>query len=171
MAESYAAGGLHLKNGQKMRNAKMLGLVVASALAMMLAVMHRHGGLNLADQDVFVNVVGGIRISETGADLPLILALQSSFRNRALPPKWVCFGEVGLSGEVRPVYDGTERLKAALGHGYETAILPLQNAPRQGMKGLRLHPVTSVAQALELVAGIEPDDRAGRSDVRPATPS
>jgi DNA repair protein RadA/Sms len=121
-------------------------------LAMMLAVMQRHGGLNLADQDVFINVVGGIRISETGADLPLILALHSSFRNRALPAKLVCFGEVGLSGEVRPVHDGQERLRAAVGHGYDCALLPPGNAPRQRLQGLTVHPVATVAQALEFVA-------------------
>jgi DNA repair protein RadA/Sms len=121
-------------------------------LAMMLAVMQRHGGLNLADQDVFINVVGGIRISETGADLPLILALHSSFRNRALPAKLVCFGEVGLSGEVRPVHDGQERLRAAVGHGYDCALVPPGNAPRQRLQGLTVHPVATVAQALEFVA-------------------
>lgn len=139
----------HLNNPRRVA----LGLE-PNRLAMMLAVMHRHGGLNLANKDVFINVVGGIRITETGADLPLMLALQSSARDQALPARWVCFGEVGLAGEVRPVHDGTERLKAALGHGYVSAIVPAANAPRGGIKGLELHPVSSAAEAMQLVAAI-----------------
>ncbi len=121
-------------------------------LAMMLAVLHRHGGMLLADQDVFVNVVGGIRVSETGADLPLLLALQSSFGDRPVPEGWVCFGEVGLSGEVRPVHDGQERLRAAVGHGYRHALIPRANAPRNRLKGLEVHGVSTVSEALQTLA-------------------
>ncbi|MEJ8567566.1 DNA repair protein RadA [Elongatibacter sediminis] len=142
----------HLNNPRRVS----LGLD-PNRLAMMLAVMDRHGGINLADQDVFVNVVGGIRINETSGDLPLILALQSSFRNRPLPSRWACFGEVGLSGEVRPVPDGQDRLKAAVGHGYEAVVVPASNAPRKPIEGLRVLPVTSVAQALDVIS----DDAAG----------
>jgi DNA repair protein RadA/Sms len=123
-------------------------------LAMMLAVLHRHGGILLADQDVFINVVGGMRISETGADLPMLLALYSSFRDRALPSKLVCFGEIGLSGEVRPVHDGQERLREAESHGYEHALIPAANAPRQKSLKIIIHPVKTVAEALECIASL-----------------
>ena len=118
-------------------------------LAMMLAVLHRHGGIALADHDVFINVVGGMRVSETGADLPMLLALYSSFRDRPLQNKMICFGEVGLSGEIRPVPDGEQRLKEAAGHGFETAIVPAANAPRKPLKGLRVVAVRSIQETLE----------------------
>jgi DNA repair protein RadA/Sms len=121
----------------------------------MLAVLHRHGGLVLADQDVFINVVGGIRVSETAADLPMLLALNSSFRDRPLPSSLVCFGEVGLSGEIRPVADGQDRLKAAVSHGYQRVIIPHANKPRQGIANLQIIAVRSVAEALSAVAEME----------------
>jgi DNA repair protein RadA/Sms len=100
-------------------------------LAMLLAVLHRHGGAAVSDQDVFVNVVGGIRVQETAADLPVLLAVLSSFRDRALPEKTVAFGEIGLAGEVRPVPNGAERLKEAAQHGFRRAIVPKANAPKK----------------------------------------
>jgi DNA repair protein RadA/Sms len=100
-------------------------------LAMLLAVLHRHGGAAVYDQDVFVNVVGGIRVQETAADLPVLLAVLSSFRDRPLPDKLVAFGEVGLSGEIRPVPNGEERLKEAATHGFLKAIVPKANAPKK----------------------------------------
>lgn len=118
-------------------------------LAMMLAVLHRHGGIALSDQDVFINVVGGMRVTETAADLPIVLALYSSFRDRPLNGRIVCFGEVGLSGEVRPVPDGEHRLKEAAGHGFELAIVPVRNVPRKMPAGLEVVGVKNVAQALE----------------------
>lgn len=123
-------------------------------LAMMLAVLHRHGGITLADQDVFINVVGGIRISETGADLPMLLALYSSFREKPVPQKLVCFGEVGLSGEVRPVHDGQQRLREAETHGYLHAIIPAANAPRRQQSGIRIHGVKTVSEALECLSSL-----------------
>jgi DNA repair protein RadA/Sms len=104
-------------------------------LAMLLAVLHRHGGAAVYDQDVFVNVVGGIRVQETAADLPVLLAVQSSFRDRPLPEKLVAFGEVGLSGEIRPVPNGEERLKEAATHGFLKAIVPKANAPKKSKMG------------------------------------
>ncbi len=104
-------------------------------LAMLLAVLHRHGGAAVYDQDVFVNVVGGIRVQETAADLPVLLAVLSSFRNRALPDKTIAFGEVGLSGEIRPVPNGEERLKEAATHGFVRAIVPKANAPKKSRVG------------------------------------
>jgi len=118
-------------------------------LAMMLAVLHRHGGVALADHDVFVNVVGGIRVSETAADLSVALALYSSFRDRAVPQKMICFGEVGLSGEIRPVPDGEQRLREAGGHGFTRALVPAGNAPRKGVAGLQVVALRHVREALD----------------------
>jgi len=104
-------------------------------LAMLLAVLHRHGGMAVYDQDVFVNVVGGIRVQETAADLPVLLAVLSSFRDRPLPDKLVAFGEVGLSGEIRPVPNGEERLREEATHGFLRAIVPKANAPKKSRIG------------------------------------
>ena len=104
-------------------------------LAMLLAVLHRHGGVAAYDQDVFVNVVGGIRVQETAADLPVLLAVLSSLRDRPLPEHMITFGEVGLSGEIRPVPNGEERLKEAAHHGFRRAIVPKANAPKKGRVG------------------------------------
>ena len=134
----------HLNNPRRVS----LGLE-HNRLAMMLAVLHRHGGVALADYDVFINVVGGMRVSETGADLPMLLALFSSFRDKPLQSKLICFGEVGLSGEIRPVPDGEQRLKEAAGHGFRTAVIPAANAPRKPPDGLTVIPVRNIAEALE----------------------
>ncbi len=107
-------------------------------LAMLLAVLHRHGGIVTHDQDVFVNVVGGIRVTETGADLAVTLAVLSSLRGRPLPADMVVFGEVGLSGELRPVPNGNERLREAAKHGFRRALVPKANAPRGEMAGLEI---------------------------------
>jgi DNA repair protein RadA/Sms len=119
-----------------------------SRLSMLLAVLHRHGGISLGDQDVFANVVGGMRITETGSDLPLLLAILSSFRDRVLPKKTVVFGEVGLSGEVRPVYNGEERLKEASGLGFKRAIIPRANQPRQPIEGMTITTVINLEEAI-----------------------
>jgi DNA repair protein RadA/Sms len=119
-------------------------------LAMLLAVLHRHGGIGVSDQDVFVNVVGGIRLQETAADLPVLLAVLSSLRDQALPEKTVAFGEVGLSGEIRPVPNGEERLREAATHGFRRAIVPKANVPKGGAyKGLEVIAVEKLADALE----------------------
>lgn len=121
-------------------------------LAMLLAVLHRHGGVGVYDQDVFVNVVGGIRVQETAADLPVLLSVVSSLRDRPLAEKTVVFGEVGLSGEIRPVPNGEERLKEAATHGFRTAIVPRGNAPKSGIpKGMQVHAVERMDEALEIV--------------------
>lgn len=119
-------------------------------LAMLLAVLHRHGGVAAYDQDVFVNVVGGIRVQETAADLPVLLAVLSSLRDRPLPDKTIAFGEVGLSGEIRPVPNGEERLKEAATHGFRRAIVPRANAPRHGNVGaMEIVGVERLAQAID----------------------
>jgi DNA repair protein RadA/Sms len=119
-------------------------------LAMLLAVLHRHGGLAVFDQDVFVNVVGGIRVQETAADLPVLLAVLSSYRDKPLAEKTISFGEVGLSGEIRPVPNGEERLREAASHGFKRAIVPRANLPRKGsLKDMEVIGVDRLAQALE----------------------
>ena len=117
-------------------------------LSMLLAVLHRHGGLMVGDQDVFVNVVGGVRVQETSADLALLLAVVSSFRSKPLPKDWVIFGEVGLSGEIRPVPSGQERIKEAAKHGFKKAIVPAANAPRENIPGMEVIAVKKLQQAL-----------------------
>ena len=121
-------------------------------LAMLLAVLHRHGGAQVHDQDVFVNVVGGIRVQETAADLPVLLAVLSSFRDRALPDKLIAFGEVGLSGEIRPVPNGEDRLREAATHGFRLAIVPRANALKRTQLGdLKIVAVDRLSEALDAV--------------------
>ena len=120
-------------------------------LAMHLAVLHRHCGVTLADQDVFANVVGGVRIGETGADLSVLLAVLSSFRNRALPRELIVFGELGLTGEVRPVANGEQRLAEAAKHGFRQAIVPFANRPKKVRDGMTVHGVKSLSAALEVL--------------------
>lgn len=118
-------------------------------LAMLLAVLHRHGGIMVGDQDVFANVVGGVRVTETSADLALLVAVVSSLRNRVLPDDLVVFGEVGLSGEIRPVPSGQERLGEAAKHGFRRAVVPRGNAPKTAIKGLDVVGVGRLADVLE----------------------
>ncbi|MGN5520114.1 DNA repair protein RadA [Halopseudomonas sp. Lyrl_26] len=117
-------------------------------LAMLLAVLHRHGGVATYDQDVFVNVVGGVKVLETAADLALLAAVISSLRNRPLPMDLMVFGELGLSGEIRPVPSGQERLKEAAKHGFTRAIVPKANAPKEAPKGMQVVAVTRLDEAL-----------------------
>jgi DNA repair protein RadA/Sms len=121
-------------------------------LAMLLAVLHRHAGIAMFDQDVYVNVVGGVRISETGADLPVLLAALSSFRSRPLPNDLVVFGEIGLAGEVRPVSNGEERLQEAAKQGFKRAIVPAANLPRRSIKGLQVDGIHRLNEAIDLLA-------------------
>ena len=118
-------------------------------LSMLLAVLHRHGGLQLGDQDVFANVVGGIKVAETSADLALLLAIVSSYRDRSIDAGLVSFGEVGLSGEIRPVPSGGERLLEAAKHGFRRAIVPAANVPRKPVEGMEVVGVSNLAQALD----------------------
>lgn len=117
-------------------------------LAMLLAVLHRHGGVATYDQDVFVNVVGGVRVAETGADLAVLLAILSSLRNRALPNDLIVFGEVGLAGEIRPVPSGQERIREAAKHGFKRAIVPKANAPKGEIDNMEIITVRQLNEAL-----------------------
>ena len=120
-------------------------------LALLLAVLHRHGNLQMSDQDVFVNVVGGVKVTETGADLALLLALISSFRNRPLPQDLVVFGEVGLAGEIRPVTSGQERISEAAKHGFRRAIVPFANKPKQNIEQMQVFTVKKLADAIAVL--------------------
>ncbi|AHE97356.1 DNA repair protein RadA [Thioalkalivibrio paradoxus] len=120
-------------------------------LIMLLAVLGRHGGITLFDQDVFVNVVGGVRVSETAADLPMLVAALSSLRDRPLGMDLACFGEIGLSGEVRPVPNGEERLAEAAKHGMTRAIIPAGNRIRRRLPGIEIAPVEHLSDALDLI--------------------
>jgi len=123
-------------------------------LAMLLAVLHRHAGVACMDQDVFVNAVGGVRISEPAADLAVMLSIASSLRGKALPKGFFAFGEVGLAGEVRPAPRGQERLKEAAKLGFTVALVPKANAPKKAIAGLEVHAVERVEEALNLVRSL-----------------
>ncbi|CAN7557142.1 DNA repair protein RadA [Rhizobacter sp. LjRoot28] len=123
-------------------------------LAMMLAVMHRHAGIACMDQDVFVNAVGGVRISEPAGDLAVMLAIQSSLRGKPLPRGFIAFGEVGLAGEVRPAPRGQERLKEAAKLGFSVAVVPKANVPKKPIEGLVIHPVERIEQAIDLMRSL-----------------
>jgi len=117
-------------------------------LAMLLAVLHRHGGIGMVDQDVFLNIVGGVRVTETAADLPVLLSVLSSFRDRPLPLGLAAFGEVGLAGEIRPVPSGEDRVREAAKHGFKRILLPAANRPRKVVTGIEVIPVQRLSQAL-----------------------
>lgn len=120
-------------------------------LSLLLAILHRHGGLQMADQDVFVNVVGGVKVTETSADLALLLALVSSLRDRPLPDDLVVFGEVGLAGEIRPVPSGQERISEAAKHGFRRAIVPLANLPKKNSSNMQVYGVKKLQDALAVL--------------------
>jgi len=141
-----------LVDGANMPNPRRLALgLEGHRLAMLLAVLHRHGGVATADQDVFVNAVGGVKITEPAADLPILLAILSSLRDKPMPAGLVCFGEVGLAGEVRPAPRGQERLKEAAKLGFSVAIIPAANAPKQPIEGLKVIAVNRLSQAIDAV--------------------
>jgi DNA repair protein RadA/Sms len=121
----------------------------SNRVAMLLAVMNRHAGVSLQEHDVFVNVVGGIEINETAWDLPVVMALASSLSDRTVPQSLIAFGEIGLTGEVRPVAYGEERLREAQKQGFKHAIVPKDNAPRKPLQGLEVMSVGRVGEALE----------------------
>ncbi|MCC7038725.1 MAG: DNA repair protein RadA [Burkholderiales bacterium] len=121
----------------------------AQRLALLLAVLHRHGGVDTGGYDVFVNAVGGVRIGEPAGDLAIVMAVESSLKNRPLPDKSIVFGEVGLAGEVRPVQRGQERIREAVKLGFTTVIVPLANQPRHAIDGARIMAVQRVDEALD----------------------
>ena len=118
-------------------------------LALQLAILHKHSGISTFDQDVFINVVGGIKVSETASDLVVMLSIVSSLRDKVIPNNWIAFGEVGLTGEVRPVYNAQERLSEAQKQGFEVAIIPKGNHPKKSIKGLKIVSVGYLYQAIQ----------------------
>lgn len=120
-------------------------------LAILLAVLYRHGGLQMSDQDVFINVVGGVKVTETSADLALMLAMVSSLRNHPLPQDLVIFGEVGLAGEIRTVSRGRERISEAAKHGFKNALIPTGNALKKPINGMKVYSVKKLADALKIL--------------------
>ncbi|RDI45209.1 DNA repair protein RadA [Aquicella lusitana] len=123
-------------------------------LSMLLAILNRHSGISTHSLDVFLNVVGGLQIFETAADLPILFAILSSLRNRPLPHDLIAFGEVGLAGEIRPVPGGQERLKEAAKHGFKTAIVPHANAVKKTLDGMKIIPVQTLKDAVEYFQAI-----------------
>ncbi len=138
----------HLANPRRVA----LGLE-QNRLALLLAVLHRHASMSVGDQDVFANVVGGVRVQETAIDLPLLLAIISSYRNKPLPHDMVVFGEVGLSGEIRPVQNGAERLNEASKHGFRQALVPAANAPKNEIDGIQVQPVKHLSEVMDVLGG------------------
>ena len=118
-------------------------------LSLQLAILHKHGGVVTFDQDVFINVVGGIKVSETASDLVVMLSIVSSLRDRVIPKDWIAFGEVGLAGEVRPVYNAQERLSEAQKQGFKLAIMPKANAPKKPLKGIKIVSIDRLSEALD----------------------
>jgi len=143
-----------LVDGAHVPNPRRLSVGLESTrLAMLLAVLHRHAGVATFDQDVFVNAVGGVKITEPAADLPVLLAIMSSLRDKPLPEGLIAFGEVGLAGEIRPAPRGQERLKEAAKLGFRLALVPKANAPRQAIEGLEIWPVDRIDAAIERLRG------------------
>jgi len=123
----------------------------SNRLIMLLAILHKHGGVSISDQDVFVNIVGGIKVAETSSDLALLIAVTSSYRETVLDKDLVVFGEVGLSGEIRPVPNGLERIKEAQKHGFKHAIVPKANLPKTPIDGIEILGVSRLQEALERI--------------------
>lgn len=125
--------------------------IESNRLAMLLAILHRHGGIPMMNQDVFVNLVGGLKLQETAGDLAIALAIVSSYRDKPIPRDWLVFGELGLNGEVRPVQNGEERLREAAKHGFKHAIVPFKNHSHESHPGLEAMKVKRLADAINLL--------------------
>jgi DNA repair protein RadA/Sms len=137
-----------LVDASHLPNARRLSVgLEQNRLAMLLAVLHRHAGIAAFDQDVFINAVGGVKITEPAADLAVLLAINSSMRNKALPRGLVVFGEVGLAGEIRPAPRGQERLREAAKLGFSIAVIPKANAPKQKIEGMTIVAVERIDEA------------------------
>ena len=140
----------HLPNARRLS----VGLE-QNRLAMLLAVAHRHAGIAAFDQDVFINAVGGVKITEPAADLAVLLAINSSMRNKPLPRGLVVFGEVGLAGEIRPAPRGQERLREAAKLGFTLAVVPKSNLPKQAIEGLKVIGVERIDEAFNKLRDLE----------------
>ncbi|WP_019865374.1 DNA repair protein RadA [Methylovulum miyakonense] len=123
-------------------------------LAMLLAVLARHGNIMTAQDEIYANVVGGIKVTETGSDLAIVMSVVSSLKNKVIPQDVLFFGEIGLSGEIRPVANGHARLNDAAKHGFKKAVVPKANAPKHKLADLRVYPVATLAEALDILADL-----------------
>jgi DNA repair protein RadA/Sms len=123
-------------------------------LAMLLAVLSRHGGIVTAQDEVYANVVGGIKVTETSSDLAIVIGVVSSLRNKIIPHDMFFFGEIGLSGEIRPVANGLVRLNDAAKHGFKKAVIPKGNAPKKTIEGLQIQAVSTLSEALDILSGL-----------------
>ena len=121
---------------------------------MLLAVLARHGGIFTASDEIYTNVVGGIRVSETSTDLAIMAGVVSSLRDRIVPYDAVIFGEIGLNGEIRPVANGHARLNEAAKHGFRRAIIPKSNKPKDPIKNLNIYPVSNIQEALAVLVDL-----------------
>jgi DNA repair protein RadA/Sms len=145
-----------LVDASHLPNARRLSVgLEQNRLAMLLAVLHRHAGIAAFDQDVFINAVGGVKITEPAADLAVLLAINSSMRNKPLPRGFVVFGEVGLAGEIRPAPRGQERLREAAKLGFSMAMIPTANAPKQAIEGMTIIPVDRIDDAFNKLREIQ----------------
>jgi len=123
-------------------------------LAMLLAVLARHGNITTAQDEIYANVVGGIKVSETSSDLAIVIGVVSSLKNKIIPHDMLFFGEIGLGGEIRPVANGYARLQDAAKHGFKTAVIPKGNMPKKAINGVKAYPVSSLMEALDVLAEI-----------------
>ena len=123
-------------------------------LAMLLAVLSRHGGIITASDEIYANVVGGIKVTETSSDLAIVVGVVSSLKNKVIPHEAFFFGEIGLNGEIRPVANGYARLNDAAKHGFKKAIIPKANAPKKAIEGLEIYPVSTLSEALAVLSDI-----------------
>ncbi|MFA5982727.1 MAG: DNA repair protein RadA [Methylococcaceae bacterium] len=123
-------------------------------LAMLLAVLSRHGGIMTANDEIYANVVGGIKVSETSSDLAILISIVSSLRNKVIAHDAFFFGEIGLNGEIRPVANGHARINDAAKHGFKKAVIPKANAPKKALEGLSIYPVSSLSEALDVLTEI-----------------
>jgi len=120
-------------------------------LAMLLAILTRHGGIATASDEIYANVVGGIRVTETSSDLAIVASIVSSFRNKVVSQDAFFFGELGLNGEIRPVANGHARLNDAAKHGFKKAVIPKGNAPKKAIAGLEIHAVSTLSEVLDIL--------------------
>lgn len=124
-------------------------------LAMLLAILSRHGGIFTANDEIYANVVGGIKVTETSSDLAIVVGIVSSLKDKIIPHDTFFFGELGLNGEIRPVANGLARINDAAKHGFKKAVIPKSNAPKKAVEGLRIYPVANLAEALDVLSEIE----------------
>jgi DNA repair protein RadA/Sms len=124
-------------------------------LAMLLAILSRHGGIFTANDEIYANVVGGIKVTETSSDLAIVVGIVSSLKDKIIPHDTFFFGELGLNGEIRPVANGLARINDAAKHGFKKAVIPKSNAPKKAIEGLRIYPVANLAEALDVLGEVE----------------